>query len=198
MWHINKRADHKLKALVLTCDAALWRRRWAAGLFTAVSPRAPVLGWWSNIHYHAYGPARQRGAGRSWWHRQVAAAGAAAHAGLWAGGRPGGNIGNYTSCRQKERGQEGHFKIRERLFTYILAPSENHEFSLSQHRNSDATYCCCSNTHRQNMAWKNQQEATLSLGFSRQNGFNVLLFKFIPIQWLSSLACAEMHIKKTG
>lgn len=46
------------------------------------------------------------------------------------------------------------------------------------------------------MAWKNQQEATLSLGFSRQNGFNVLLFKFIPIQWLSSLACAEMHIKE--
>lgn len=119
MWHINKRADRKMKALVLTCDAALWRRRWAARLFTAVATRAAVLGWWSNIHYHTYGPARQRGAGRSWWRRQVAAAGAAAHAGLWAGGRPGGNIGNYTSCRQKERGQEGHFKIRERLFTYI-------------------------------------------------------------------------------
>lgn len=66
MRHINKHADHKMKALVLTCDAALCRRRRTAGLFAAMATRAAVLARWSNIHYHAYGPAGQRGPGRSW------------------------------------------------------------------------------------------------------------------------------------
>lgn len=84
--------------MALTGDAALGRCGGAASLLRAVATLVATLGRWRDVDHHAHGPAGQRGAGQGRRRRQVAAAGAAADAGLWAGGRAGGNVGDDPPC----------------------------------------------------------------------------------------------------